>query len=306
MNHGYRADMREALPEGQQLRSFTLTDGAVIEYIVDVTVEADRPLLVYHHGTPGAGPITADLLRPARARGFRTVELVRPGYGGTRLPGRSVADNAKLTAALVSHLGAERFASCGWSGGGPHTLADVQLLANCVAAVCIAGVAPYDEPGIDFLAGMGQDNLDEFGAALEPPKLEAYLAAAATELANVTNATMREAMGSLLPPVDLAHLEDSPDDIAAPLRWSVALGIWGWFDDDIAFTRPWGFDLRAISKPVVVLQGSADLMVPFAHGQWLVEVIPGVTAKLGAGEGHLSIAAKHLDEAFAGVAALFD
>lgn len=297
--------MREALPADQELLSFTLADGAVVEYVIDTTVETDRPLLVYHHGTPAAGPITADLLRPARARGFRTVELVRPGYGGTRQPGRTVADNARLTAALVSHLGVERFASCGWSGGGPHTLADVQLLPNCVGAVCIAGVAPFDEPEIDFLAGMGQDNLDEFGAALEPPKLEAYLATAAAELAHVTNESMRDAMGSLLPPVDLAHLDDSPDDIAAPLRWSVALGIWGWFDDDIAFTKPWGFDVRTISKPVVVLQGSDDLMVPFAHGQWLVETIPGVTAKLGEGEGHLSIAAKHLDEAFAGLAAHF-
>ncbi len=298
--------MREALPADQELRSFTVADGAVVEYIFDAAVESDRPLLVYHHGTPAAGPISVDLLRPARARGFRTVELVRPGYGGTRLPGRTVADNAALTAELVSHLGAERFASCGWSGGGPHTLADVQLLPNCVAAVSIAGVAPYDEPDIDFLAGMGQDNLDEFAAALEPEALEGYLAAVAAELAHVTNESMREAMGSLLPPADLEHINTSSDDLAASLRWSVAQGIWGWFDDDIAFTRPWGFDVRAISKPVVVLQGSEDLMVPFAHGKWLAGAIPGVTAKLGEGEGHISIAAKYLDEALAGVAALFD
>lgn len=298
--------MREPLPADQALLSFTTPDGVVVEYIADTTVSPDRPLLVYHHGTPAAGPISSDVLKPARARGFRTVELVRPGYGGTRQPGRTVADNARLSNALVSHLGAERFASCGWSGGGPHTLADVQLLPNCVASVSIAGVAPFDEPDIDFLAGMGQDNLDEFGAALEPERLETYLSTAAAGLASVTNESIRDAMGSLLPPVDLEHINNSTDDLAASLRWSVAQGIWGWYDDDVAFTRPWGFDLRQIRKPVIVLQGSEDLMVPFAHGQWLVAMIPGVQARLAEGEGHLSVAARHLDDAFGDLATLFD
>lgn len=296
--------MREPLPEDQALLSFTTSDGAVVEYILDTAVESDLPLLVYHHGTPGAGPISADVLQPARARGLRTVELVRPGYGGTRQPGRSVADNARLTAALVAHLGAERFASCGWSGGGPHTLADVHLLSNCVASVSIAGVAPFDEPEIDFLAGMGQDNLDEFAAALEPERLETYLSAPAAELAGVTNESLRDAMGSLLPPADLEHINASTDDIAAVFRWSVAHGIWGWYDDDIAFTQPWGFDVRQIRKPVYVLQGSEDLMVPFTHGQWLAATIPGARARLGDGEGHLSIAARYLDDAFRELAEL--
>ena len=63
----------------------------------------------------------------------------------------------------------------------------------------------------------------------------------------------------------------------------------GWLDDDLAFTRPWGFDLGAITVPTYVWQGSEDLMVPFAHGHWLVDQIPGVTSHLEQGEGHLSI-----------------
>jgi pimeloyl-ACP methyl ester carboxylesterase len=63
----------------------------------------------------------------------------------------------------------------------------------------------------------------------------------------------------------------------------------GWVDDDLAFTEPWGFSLDEISAPTFLWQGSADLMVPFAHGQWLAAHIRGVTPHLLAGEGHLSV-----------------
>lgn len=54
--------------------------------------------------------------------------------------------------------------------------------------------------------------------------------------------------------------------------------------------RP-GRDRRA----ELCLAGHADLMVPFAHGQWLADHIPGVSARLLDREGHLSIALGRLD-----------
>ena len=37
----------------------------------------------------------------------------------------------------------------------------------------------------------------------------------------------------------------------------------GWIDDDLAFTRDWGFDPRELTVPTYIWHGSADLMAPF-------------------------------------------
>lgn len=275
--------------------NLTLADGRIIQYFIDGDAAESADVLVYHHGTPAAGPLSGPLLDAARSTGFRLVQLVRPGYGGsTREPGRSIADVVPLVEALADHLGAERFVTIGWSGGGPHAIATAALLPErCAAALSLAGVAPWPADGLDWLAGMGQDNIEEFGASIAGPhELEAYLTPVGAALATVDGQQIIEEMGSLLPPVDRTHLTGAfGDDFAAMVRWSLSTGIWGWFDDDIAFTRPWGFDLDSLAVPVLVWQGSEDLMVPFAHGEWLAAKLPTAVATLEMGEGHLSLVA---------------
>lgn len=277
-----------------------LASGARLDYLVEGDGDA---LLVYHHGTPAAGPIPHDLITAAATHGFTLVELVRPGYGeSTRQPGRSVADVVPLVEALADHLGHERFVTMGWSGGGPHAIATAALLPQrCAAALSLASVAPYGEGDLDFLAGMGEDNIAEFGAALDGAgPLEAFLTEAAASLRDITAEQVIDAMRSLLPAVDQAHLTGREgEEMAAELRWSLAHGIGGWFDDDVAFTRPWGFDIGELQVPVQVWQGTEDLMVPLAHGQWLAVRLPTADPRLVDGEGHLSLAPRACEEGFA-------
>ncbi|CAB4955013.1 unannotated protein [freshwater metagenome] len=86
------------------------------------------------------------------------------------------------------------------------------------------------------------------------------------------------------------------DHFAAQLRFSVANGIGGWFDDDVAFMNPWGFDLDAITVPTFVWQGSDDLMVPAAHGHWLGDNVAATSATILDGQGHFSLAAASFDQ----------
>lgn len=278
----------------------------VLEYIVDEGAPADAGLLVYHHGTPAAGPLSTAMTTAARAAGLRLVQLVRPGYGSsTRAQGRRVADVVPLTTALADHLGHARFVTVGWSGGGPHALATGALLPDrCAAVLSLASVAPVEAVGLNWLAGMGEDNWHEFGAALAGDwALEHFLTEAAAELAHVRGPDVVAALASLLPTADRAVLDGAvAEEMAGTLRFSVSTGIWGWFDDDMAFVAPWGFDLEALRVPVDIVQGSDDLMVPFDHGRWLAGRVPGAQVSLLDGEGHLSIV-QHLGRGFAGLAA---
>ena len=253
--------------------------------------------LVFHHGTPGAATPIRALERAAHARGLRLVTTSRPGYGDSSpQPGRSVVDVAADTAAVLAVIGTDRCLVAGWSGGGPHALACGARLGATSAVLVIAGVAPY-RAGLDWTAGMGRQNVVEFSAALQgEDRLRSYLLGKREQLTEVTGADIVASLDVMLPDVDRAALTgEFGEDIAAGFREAVRPGVEGWLEDDIAFTEPWGFEMAEISVPTMIWQGSADLMVPFAHGQWLASRLPGASAHLEPGEGHLSVGLGALD-----------
>jgi len=283
----------------------TLADGRLLD--VRVSGPEDGAVVVVQHGTPGSLAGFRAVADAVHRRGLRLVTYSRPGYGSsTRQPGRSVADAAADLAAVLDDLGAERCVTLGWSGGGPHALAAAALLPDRVAAATsVAGAAVFGDDGLDFLAGMGEENVKEFSAAVAGEHVLApQLRAEADELRGATPAELMSAFSSLLPPVDSAALEGAAgEDFAALVAEAVRAGADGWIDDDLAFVRPWGFDPASIEVPVFLWQGELDLMVPFAHGRWLAERIPGVRTHLVPGEGHVSVFLNHLDEVFDELAA---
>ena len=273
-----------------------LPDGRHIDVLVGGAPEGIP--LVFHHGTPGAALQLPALERGARARGMRLVTMSRPGYGDSdRDEGRDVVDAVADTAAVLDSLGERRCVVAGWSGGGPHALACAARLDGVVAALLIAGVAPYHADGLNWLSGMGDDNLAEFAAALDgPDELRTFLDAACVQLKTVTPDDFTTSLGSVLPDSDRRVLTDEfADYMAASFHEALRTGVDGWLDDDIAFTKPWGFELEEISIPTMVWQGSDDLMVPFGHGEWLASHIPTARVHLENGQGHLSVLLGALD-----------
>src|SRR5690349_13882072 len=166
---------------------------------------ADGPVLVTHHGTPAAGGFCRPELERAEARGLRLIAFDRPGYGGsTPYPGRDIAVVAADVVAILDALGVDRFATYGWSGGGPHALACAALLPGpCLAAATIAGVAPFDAAGLDWMAGMGEGNIAEFGIAREGRgPLAEYCAADAAGILDTTPEQLADALRPHLSDVD--------------------------------------------------------------------------------------------------------
>jgi pimeloyl-ACP methyl ester carboxylesterase len=261
------------------------------------------PAVFALHGTPGSRLLWRGLVEDAEARGIRLVGYDRPGYGGSDPhPGRRVADAAGDVTAIAGALGLDRLAVEGGSGGGPHALACAALLPErVVATACLAGVAPYPADGLDWLEGMGQDNLDEFAATLEGPgPLERYLREQADAMLAAEPEALADTLRSLLSPPDAAILTG---EVAEFLYEATRIGIGerldGWIDDDFVFLEPWGFELDDIRTPVQLWHGAQDRFVPLAHGQWLAERIPGVEAHLSEQDGHLTIQLERIGEVHA-------
>jgi pimeloyl-ACP methyl ester carboxylesterase len=278
------------IPEPQP---FDLPDGRRLDLYLGGP--DDGVPLVSHHGTPGAGIPVASFVEAAADRGLRWVSYSRPGYGAsTRLAGRTVADRAADVAAIVDHLGAERFYTIGASGGGPHTLAcAARLSERIIGCAAIACPAPWGAEGLDWLAGQGPENIEEWEATLAgPEELERYLTKEAASVGVATSPQdLIDSIGGLLPEVDRDALTGAfAETLIASGRRAVSNGVWGWFDDDVAFTRAWGFELSEIAVPVSLWQGWQDKMVPFGHGEWLSAHVPDVRAHLSDVDGHLSLA----------------
>lgn len=249
--------------------------------------------LIAHHGTPGSRLLYRRWVEDASERGIRLIAYDRPGYGGSdRHADRAVADAAADVAAIADALGLDRILTHGRSGGGPHALACAALLGDRVAAAAtFASVAPYDAVGLDFLAGMGEDNVVELEAAVEgPDALGPLLEEFAPRLLGADPEQLLETLKSLLSPPDVAVVSgELAEELIASTREGIRTSRDGWLDDDLAFVKPWGFDLGSISMPLQLWQGRQDLMVPPGHGEWLAAYIPGVDAHLSDTDGHLSI-----------------
>jgi pimeloyl-ACP methyl ester carboxylesterase len=247
--------------------------------------------VVAHHGTPGSRldrhaadeRITTEL-------GLRMITYDRPGYGGSDPhPGRRVADAAADVAALADHLGLAAFAVVGTSGGGPHALACSAGLGERVLRVgVVVGGAPADDPDFDFLAGMGQMNLDEFAAAAESEEaLAAYLEPICAEFRRDPDAVL-DAIAAELPPSDRAVFGRPQNRAIAreSLSESIRQGPRGWIEDDRAFVTGWGFALADARHEIRLWQGELDVLVPRAHCAYLAERLPNARFELIRGAGH--------------------
>lgn len=279
-------------------RTVTAPDGRELR-ICDAGAPEGLAVIV-HHGTPMSRLLFRPCIEDAKKRGIRLIGYDRPGYGGsTPRPGRIVADAADDVAAIADALGIDRLATWGISGGGPHTLACAALLPErVIAAASLASVAPYPAEGLDWFAGMGEANVTEFGLALEgSATLEPFLRGERDAMLAAGPGGLAEAMRTLLSPADEAVFSgEAAEYMFEALRVGSEARLDGWLDDDIAFTKPWGFELDQIEVPVLLWQGAEDRFVPFAHGEWLARRIPTVDARLSPDDGHLTLLVRRVAE----------
>jgi pimeloyl-ACP methyl ester carboxylesterase len=277
-----------AIPAQTREGTIELSDGRTFAY-ADRGPANGAPL-VFHHGTPGSRAGHHPDPRVYEASGVRAITYDRAGYGlSDRLEGRDVAAVASDISALADELGFDRFAVMGVSGGGPHALACAALLADRITRAVVMVTPAQNDDDFDFLAGMTQSNVDEVNAALAgPDAIAAYLAPYVETLRMEPEALIDE-LAAELPPPDQATMARQEVREMLVTNWQEATrqGAAGWMDDDLAFTRPWGFDLADVTAEVRIWQGELDVLAPQAHGRRVAEQLPNATFELVEGKGHM-------------------
>jgi pimeloyl-ACP methyl ester carboxylesterase len=249
-----------------------------------------RPV-VWMHGTPGARRQIPEGARLAAAElGLRIVGIDRPGVGASSayLHG-SLLDVAAEIGEVTTQLGLDRFAMIGLSGGGPYVLACAYLFPDRVAVGGIlGGMAPAE--GDDRAEGgviTQLSGLAPLVARLRVP-LSVTLTALLWSLRPFASPAF-ELYARLSPEGDrkvFARPEIKAMFIDDLLRGS-RTGLAALFYDFVLISRPWGFSPRDIKVPVRWWHGDADNLVPLAHGQHMVSLIPDAELYVRPGESHL-------------------
>lgn len=259
------------LPDGRRLAHLDLGD------------PAGTPVLYQHGGLSCSRDIAfADAF--CRERGVRLVAPDRPGIGGSeRLPGRRVADWAADVAALADALGIARFAVLGWSAGGPYAIACGHLLPGRVTAVATVGSVSVPERANVARLGLAADRVLFPAARWAPPLGRLILEAARLTPAPLTHAALRRSVrGADRPVVEALSAAEVRGWYAGATRHGAA----GLVDDYRALSTAWGFELADVARPVVLLHGADDALVPPEEGRDLAARMPGAELRITPGAGH--------------------
>jgi pimeloyl-ACP methyl ester carboxylesterase len=228
--------------------------------------------------------------------GIRTVLYARPGYGrSTPQPGRTVADTAGDTAAILDALGADTFLNLGWSGGGPHALACDALLADrCLATAVIAGIAPYAEAEVSSQVRAWYE-ADEDNQLAFAGDIEGFRQAVDAFVAQLAEVKGENVAADTKSAADRKFFSEGYGDwVASFVRAGGVSGSHGAADDYLATFRELGFPLANI-RQVTIWQGTEDQNVPPYHAEWLRDHLPQAELRILESEGHNSIV-RHLPE----------
>jgi pimeloyl-ACP methyl ester carboxylesterase len=247
--------------------------------------------IVWMHGTPGARrQIPLEAREYAARRGVRIIGVDRPGIGSsTPYLYPDILDWTHDLELFLDTLAIDTVRMIGLSGGGPYALAAGAALPDRVHGVgVLGGVAPTR--GVDAVDG----GIIQLAVHLAP-----FLSLARVPFGIGLTQGIRlvkplagpalDLYAALQPPGDknlLARPEFKAmflDDLLNGSRFQTSAPI----NDLLLFTRHWGFDAADVQVPVRWWHGDDDHIVPFCHGQAVVDRLPDATMRVIDGESHL-------------------
>ena len=237
----------------------TATPAGIVEF---ADYGAGVPLL-WVHGTPGGyDQVTSTLRLSDMPKRYRSIVPSRPGYLGTPLEsGKRVDEQARLFKALLDQLGLKRVAVVGSSGGGPYAIEFArQFPDSCSALILISAVTMsiprkqrHDPSLLEqvFSTPVGKD----FGLWL-----------------------VRESFARQIKHIDLR--DPLTNDYARAMIESAIptrRRIEGFENDQSNLADLSALRLDEVQVPTLILHGTADTNVPYAHAKHAEQTIPRAT-----------------------------
>jgi len=239
--------------------------------------------VIYTAGTPVSGLGGQWYDQAARSAGLRWISPDKPGYGGSDYQrDRSLLSWADDLAALAGHLGLNRFALAGESGGAPFTLAAAHRLADRVSVVAL--IAAGGPIGPAERAGQKARNRILGWLARNAPVLNVVpLAAMRRSLA--TPARRERALRHDLAATPGASREGLRIELEA-VADALRQGPRATMQELVVLKRPWPFPLGEVKAPVHLWHGALDRNVPIAYARRLASELPGATLHVSESSGH--------------------
>lgn len=274
--------------EAGSTSSLTLGDGRRLAWAT--FGDPDGTPVVWHHGGLSCRLDAQRGDAVARQAGVHLIAPDRPGIGRSeRDAGRTVASWAADVGALADHLGLDRFATVGWSAGGPHALATAAGLGDRVTRVATCGgMAVIRDKADRAELGLAVDRLMIPLSRRWPWAARRVVSLAAGKRGpEKAKAQTLKVLGA----ADRALLADRPaEDVVLWADGGIETfsgGYAGTVDDYRAVGAPdWGFASEAVAVPVDCWQGAEDELVPRAHAERLASSLPDATLHVVEGLGH--------------------
>lgn len=259
--------------------------------VIALEIVGDRgasPVLLCH-GLADSRLAAQPLRTTAQELGLCFITPDRPGIGGTaRRRLSQLADWADDAAELLDLLQIDSASVLGVSGGGPFAAACAARLPGRVRSLTL--VAPLGEPGWPT-SGMAPTERISLLLASRAPEFGGWSLDRLAALARRRPQLFLRLAAIAQPSADIRALQEPGMREAFLTSYVEAFrcGSWGVAQDLRVLTRPWGFDLGAITAPTWVHQGDADTTVPPRHARLYAEAIPGAQLTIHPGDGHFSI-----------------
>lgn len=279
-------------------QSLQLRDRRTLGYAEYGTPDG-RPVL-YFHGGNGSRYEAQWFAEAAAKHGILLIAPDRPGFGlSTFQPDRQLLNWADDVQDLTEHLGIDRFAAFGLSGGGPFVAALAHAMPERLTrAAIVSGTAPPTAAG--RFRGMWFPVRTIFFLARRLPALNRV---ALKQMASfyADPQKMRNTMLKGLPKPDVRYLNAVPEAVdifSADAREAHRHGVDGDAHEWQLYVRDWGFRIEDISMEIALWYGRQDVQVPPAMGAFFDRALPNGVLHLIEDGAHFSTINEHIDAIF--------